>query len=615
MNKKDILFPYDEVRKGQEDFIADVNNAILFNGRLLGSVPTGVGKTVSVLSPLLSFVLDRSYCGFFLTPKHTQHRLAINTLRLIKEKYKIKFNAVDFIGKRFMCGQGGVSVLSNGEFHEYCRDIREKGTCDFYNNCTNKKSSAKRELLIERLKEMGPLHVEDVCRLCIDEGFCPFEISCLIAKSAKIIIGDYYHVLSTGVRDALFLKINKSLDKSILIFDEGHNIISRVRDLMTVNLSSFILDNAIREAGNFHYDEYADVLNELKNKLENLNRDKLSIEINENLVKKQDFVFNEQYIKDFSIIADEVREVKKRSFIGLVGNFLEAWLGGETGYARILQRGFLKSGKVNISLSYRCLDPSLITKKIIDEAYSVIVMSGTLLPLEMYRDLLGFSDVKMREYDNPFPVENKLSLIVPNISTKFTKRNEEMYKRIANEVSEIVNAVPGNVAVFFPSYNILKEVDRFTVIKKTGFYERQGLTKEERDEVIEKFKSHKDRGGVLFGVSGGSFSEGIDLIGDYLKGVIIVGLPLSRPDVETKELIKYYDNKFSKGWDYGYILPGMTKAIQASGRCIRSETDKGVIIFLDERYVWDMYNRCFPKDWDIKVSKLPVERIGRFFGI
>ena len=141
------------------------------------------------------------------------------------------------------------------------------------------------------------------------------------------------------------------------------------------------------------------------------------------------------------------------------------------------------------------------------------------------------------------------------------------------------------------------------------------LTKEERDEVIEKFKSYKDKGGVLLGVSGGSFSEGIDLIGDYLKGVIIVGLPLARPDVETKELIKYYDEKFSKGWDYGYILPGMTKAIQASGRCIRSETDKGVIIFLDERYVWDMYNKCFPRDWDIKVSKLPVERIKRFFGI
>jgi len=190
-----------------------------------------------------------------------------------------------------------------------------------------------------------------------------------------------------------------------------------------------------------------------------------------------------------------------------------------------------------------------------------------------------------------------------------------MYKKIANEIAEVANSVPGNVAVFFPSYYLLKEVDKFVtpLLKKTSFYEVQGMSKEEKSEVLEKFKKYKDHGGVLFGVSGGSFSEGIDLIGDLLKGVIVVGLPLAKPDVETKELINYYDDKFSKGWDYGYTLPAMTKAIQAAGRCIRSETDKGIVVFLDERYSWDMYSKCFPKDWDVKITKLPKDRIDRFF--
>jgi DNA excision repair protein ERCC-2 len=112
---------------------------------------------------------------------------------------------------------------------------------------------------------------------------------------------------------------------------------------------------------------------------------------------------------------------------------------------------------------------------------------------------------------------------------------------------------------------------------------------------------------------GGNFGEGIDLPGDYLKGVIIVGLPLQRPDLETEALIKYYDDKFKKGWDYGYLFPAFNRALQSAGRCIRSETDKGVIIFLDERYTWKNYNRCFPPSWSLKTTLLYEKMIEDFF--
>ena len=143
--------------------------------------------------------------------------------------------------------------------------------------------------------------------------------------------------------------------------------------------------------------------------------------------------------------------------------------------------------------------------------------------------------------------------------------------------------------------------------------EKQNLSKEEKEKILDEFKKNKDKGSVLLAVSTGNFGEGIDLPGDFLKGVVIVGLPLSKPDLETQELIKYYDNKFGKGWDYGYLVPAMNKCLQSAGRCIRSETDRGVIVFLDERFAWPNYNRFFPKG-EVEVSTDYLEKIDGFFG-
>lgn len=131
--------------------------------------------------------------------------------------------------------------------------------------------------------------------------------------------------------------------------------------------------------------------------------------------------------------------------------------------------------------------------------------------------------------------------------------------------------------------------------------------------MLDSFKSYKDAGAVLLAASAGSFGEGIDLMGDFLKGVVIVGMPLTKPDLETEELIKYYDMKYAKGWDYGYIMPAIITTMQNAGRCIRSETDRGVIVFLDERYLWAGYRKCFPKEWCMKVSANPREEIEQFY--
>jgi len=313
-------------------------------------------------------------------------------------------------------------------------------------------------------------------------------------------------------------------------------------------------------------------------------------------------------------MANAVREVQNVSYIGAVAAFLEAWLGSDEGFTRIISTKKLKDRTDMITLSYRCLDPSLVAAPVISGAHSTIMMSGTLTPTSMYRELFGINSEEM-VLKSPFPQENRMNLIIPKTSTKYEARSQEQYKDIAKVLIDINMNVDGCVAIYYPSYYLMGEITKYldTKVSKTVFTENPGMTKSEKQEFLQNFSAYKSKGAILNAVITGSFAEGIDLPG-ILKAVVVVGLPLQKPDLETKSLIEYYDKKFNKGWDYGYLFPAFTKTIQAAGRCIRSETDKGVIIFLDERYSWNNYYRCFPSTWKIRVSLLYEDLIKDFFG-
>jgi len=205
-------------------------------------------------------------------------------------------------------------------------------------------------------------------------------------------------------------------------------------------------------------------------------------------------------------------------------------------------------------------------------------------------------------------------LVVPRTTSKFTQRSDAQFKAIAEHCGRIANALPGCVAFFFPSYQIRDTVNNYfsTLCTKTVFLEQPNMTKEQKQDFLDRFKKYQTSGAALLAVAAGSFGEGIDLPG-VLKGVVVVGLPLDRPDLETQQLIDYYEKKYGKGWDYGYTMPALTKTMQNAGRCIRTETDRGVIIFLDERYAWPRYFMCFPTDWKLKISIEPLAEIKKFF--
>lgn len=612
-----LLFPHDTVRESQEQLIKDIQEAIDNKKHIIAHAPTGLGKTAASLAPALTYAIKNDLTVFFLTSRHTQHLIAIETLKEIKEKHGADLLAVDIIGKKWMCTVPAIDLLSSFEFTEYCKKQREDENCEYYNNLKVKgKLSPKAQKLLEEIKTLNPCHTGKLIQLCREQNMCPYEITMLLASQANIVVADYNYIFNPSIRETFFKKSDNILEKSLVIVDEGHNLPLRVREMLTHNLNSMTLKNAIKEAEKFQYNETADIMKDLLNILVNLS-DK-----DEELIDKDDFIDQVNAVRDYdAVIADlefiaaEVRGKQKRSFIGSIAQFLVKWQGPDEGFARIFAKTFTKRGE-SLTLSYRCLDPSMITAPVIKEIHSVILMSGTLTPTAMYKDILGFpEDTLEREYPSPFPDENRLNLVIPDTTTKYTKRTEDMYRRIAEITANIVNAVPGNTAIFFPSYYLRDHVNKyFTFLaKKTTLVEQPGLTKEDKIELLNKFKDYKKVGSVLLGVYSGSFGEGIDLPGDLLKSVIVVGLPLNKPDLETQQLIRYYDEQFGKGWDYGYLFPAMNRCFQSAGRCIRSETDRGVIVFLDERFTWPNYFRTFPVDWKLKISKDYIPSITGFF--
>ncbi|MCH8067501.1 MAG: ATP-dependent DNA helicase [Nanoarchaeota archaeon] len=632
----EILFPHDKIRKVQDTVINDVYDAIKNKKNIIIHAPTGIGKTASVLAPTLSYSMDKDITIFFLTSRQTQHKIAVDTLKQIKKKHGNNFGVADIIGKRWMCLQE-VEGLNSGDFIDYCKKLRDEDQCEYYVN-TRKKSmrpTVVAEQNLNELKVLGPMHVEELITNCEKPKLCPYEMVSLLAKDAKVIIADYNAIFNSSIRDSLFSRINKKLENCIIIVDEGHNLPARARELLTAKLSTFIIDRALKEANKFEFFNVLPMLKNLKDIFNELGFD-LNFNKEEKLVRKYEFVDKinengnyEEYVNELNNTSDLIKEKQKQSYVGSIGKFLEAWLNEDKGFARILSKDFNN----NLILNYRCLDPSLVTKDVIERSYSTIIMSGTLTPTFMYKDILGFDNTIEKVYNNPFPKNNRLCLIVPETTTKFTRRNDAEYRKIAEVCNKIVNKINGNTILFFPSYNLRDKVYKsfYDICSKKMLIEKQNLSKEEKEKILKEFKENKDKGAVLLAVAAGNFGEGIDLPGDFLKGVVIIGLPLEKPDLETKELIDYYEEKYGRGarkptdansvsgtnsvgFDYGYIFPAITKCLQNAGRCIRSETDKGVIVFLDERFAWENYHRCLPVDMDFKISKVYEERIEKFFG-
>lgn len=612
--KPNLTFPHPTIRASQDELINDIRYALQDRKHLIADAPTGLGKTIAALFPAIEYAKNNDKTVFFLTSRHSQHKMAVETLQSIGG-----ISAVDIVGKKWLCSHD-VQDMDSSMFSNFCYAMLKDNMCKYYKNFRKKGNiTSEAENMILKLGK-NPHHSEDAKKLA-SSRFCTFEVLMEMAKSSDVVVGDYYHIFSAN-GEKFFKRMSKALDNSVIIVDEAHNLPARIRKNLSSKISTRTIDLAKKENQKFGLG-VGKYINYVEDAIGSVARQKLLTK-NESFIEKHELVSAiekfcslKELVVLFTAAGEKVFENdRSKSFIDKLASFLASWAGDDYGYARIICREKILD-KDHVSVYYNCMDPSFVSKSVISESYSTILMSGTLSPMQMYRDLLGMEEARtiMKTYASPFPKENRLNIIAKGITTRYKERNPETYARIARTVALCTTNIRNNVAVFFPSYEIMKKIRAILdgKLEKQMFMELQGMTKEERKVLQDEFALNHRKGAVLFGVLAGSFSEGIDLPGDRLNGVVVVGLPLEKPTMMVKALIDYYQQRFGKGREYGYVYPAMIKVMQAAGRCIRTENDVGVCVFGDERFSWGSYKSIFPETWDFTVTERPELEIRKFF--
>ncbi|MBC5792655.1 MAG: ATP-dependent DNA helicase [Nanohaloarchaea archaeon] len=606
------LFPFSEVREKQDELIEKVEEAIDREGSVVAHAPTGLGKTAGSITPALEYAKQNDKKVFFVTPRHSQHQIAIETARKINEKHDETVSSVDLIGKSHLCeGEAGI----RGQEGPDCP--RHDNTFTEAHELTDEARNR-----IKEFKNQG-LTAEEVKKRCTD--VCPYQILMHMTAEADLVVADYFHIFHPGVREIVFEKAGIDLNDTIIIVDEAHNLPSRTRSLFSSSVTIPQIKKAQTEAEKFGYYREQEYLEQLDRAINRIARDKLGQTSHEETLEKttlkepvESFYDYDELILDLENVAEEVEDEQERSYCANVAEFLDHWNGEDKGFVRCIKRARTSGGNREIRINYSCLDPQISTKEPLNKSFSSVLMSGTLTPQQMYIDLTGLEEEQTEKvsFESPFPKENQISLVIPTLTTKYEERDDSMRQKYAWYLAKSFESVDGNCGVFFPSYSMMYKVKELleTRTDRKLFIEDRSMDKEEKQEVLDDFAARKgEKDSVLLGVAAGSFGEGVDYPGEVLKGVFVVGLPLQRPDLETKELIDFYDELFGKGWDYGYSYPAMNRAIQAAGRCIRSKTDEGVIVYMDKRYDWSNYRKVFPPGTSLKSTKAPWKEIEEFF--
>ncbi len=610
-----VFFPYDSLRAEQSKLIKDIFESVQNRKVLLAHAPTGLGKTVSSLAPTIVFALENKLKIFFLTPKISQHEIVLETINLMNEKFGLDIKAVDLVGKKQLCLDPFLSHVSVG-FYDACSKKKKEGKCRYYNNAKGKtfkqkKSAAQRKAVV--LKEFNKSHLL-MKEECFVSELCPYEILLEQCKGADVVIADYSHLFNDDIRENILGSAKISLDKIILIVDEAHNLSERIRDMYTVSVTSESIAQAEKEARSTANFDVELITKDIGKEIVSLGK-RLSLDRNEGFVDEIELAMLKKIGKDSLEKIEEAalvymakRQIEKCFLMGLV-EFIEILLMKKEAPLYFVER------KNSLALTITPMDVSVFSGKVINGAHSALLMSGTLLPLGMYADILGIKNHISMEYVSPFPKENRLNLFVDKTTTKYTQRTDLQYKEIADVINAVVPKVPGNTIAFFPSFELMEKISPYISVSRKILRQEREQTSQDKTSLIHNFKLlGASFGGLLLAVSGGSIAEGIDFPGEHLSAAIIVGVPFAKVSLQTNALIKFYEHKFGKGWEYAYNAPAISKAVQAAGRVIRTEKDTGVCIFLDKRFSDKRYEKFFPKDFDAKKTLFPEKDVQKFFG-
>jgi DNA excision repair protein ERCC-2 len=586
-------FPHEEARPGQKIMIDAVRQTLETGGNLLAEAPTGSGKTAASLYPALAHGLAAGRQVVFLTSKTLQQKMAVSVLRGLNRDGA--FRTAQIRAKEKMCAND--RVLCHEDFCPYARDYPAK---------------MERSRILDRLRERNA-HYDPatVFAEAKQEKVCPFEVQLELARCADAIVADYNYVFDPGA--ALGHLDREGLGAAILLVDEAHNLADRARGIFSPEL----LEAAFRDVAGRLLLQPGELFGELTRIMEGA-----ATVLRESAP--------EEAIAEVEPPAAALRELWKQwepAFIGYL-----SWKRGTKlalaedpivdlhfawqrfmAILNLFGPGFAcVAGKRpdGVRLALICLDPARAIAPIFRAAASSILFSATLSPVEVTRRTLGLEKERTAALalPPPFPRENRKVMILPQVRTTFAARVKN-FGTIAGLIAEMSDAQGGNVLVLFPSYEFLEQVaGRMPGTGAALVVQRPNQAEREREAIFKTLASAPRDGVLLFAVLGGMYAEGVDYPGELLTGVYVVSPALPRVSFERELLRRYFEETEQAGFEYAYLQPGMTRVIQAAGRLIRNETDRGVIALLCQRFLQEPYVSRLPRDW---YDESPLELIAR----
>lgn len=570
-------FPY---REGQRDLVASVYRTILRKKKLFIQAPTGVGKTMATVFPAVRAVGEGlGEKIFYLTAKTIMRTVAEQAFSLLKEK-GLLYKTITLTAKEKIC---------------FCEEAEcNPDACPYAKGHFDRVNDAVFDLIThsgdwsrEVLEEQAKKHM-----------VCPFEMSLDVSDWADAVICDYNYAFDPQAHLKRFFS-ESGKGEYLFLIDEAHNLVERGREMYSASL-------------------YKEDLLEVRKmvKAEDPKLAKGLSECNQQFLELKRVCEHYQILKSVSHIAlklmnvlskledylEECKDAEKKKrvldFYFAVRSFLNIHDIMDENY--VIFSEMMEDGRFQIKLF--CVNPAVNLQNYLEQGNSTIFFSATLLPVHYYKKLLSVEKDDYAVYaHSSFPQENKFLFIGTDVSTRYTRRGESTYQRFARYIAVMAEQKKGNYMAFFPSYRFLEEVH--TCFLECVDHEVDSICQvsymdeEQREEFLEEFEQEREKSLVAFCVMGGIFSEGIDLTDDKLIGAVIAGTGLPQVCTEREILKQYFNAADMDGFDYAYLYPGMNKVLQSAGRVIRTESDRGVILLLDDRFRAMRYREVFPREW------------------
>lgn len=574
---KEAEFPY-PYREGQRELVTSVYRTILRKKKLFIQAPTGVGKTMATIFPAVKAVGEGLGDKiFYLTAKTITRTVAEQAFQILK-KNGLQYKVATLTAKEKIC---------------FCEKAEcNPDACPYAKGHFDRVNDAVYEM-ITTMEEMSRENIETQAK---KHNVCPFEMGLDVSLWVDAIICDYNYVFDPNAHLKRFFSEGKKGEYLFLI-DEAHNLVERGREMYSAVLYK---EEFLRMKKAVRYESV-----KLTRQLEGCNQMLLEMKRECQTYKEYNSISHfalkllnvmnglQKLLEEREQVDEEVLE-----FYFHVRNFLNIYEEVDENYVVYTE---LEEGG-DFKLKLFCVNPAVKLQNFLSQGNSTVFFSATLLPIRYYKKLLSVETDDYAVYaHSPFKEANRLLVLGQDVSTKYTRRRYEMYERFAIYIKNVMQAKPGNYLVFFPSYRFMEEVretfERYRTEEMCCMMQEQNMNEQDREAFLQAFEAERKGSLAGFCVMGGIFSEGIDLTKERLIGAMIVGTGLPQVCNEREILKQYFDRHGENGFDYAYLYPGMNKVLQAAGRVIRTEEDKGVIALLDDRFVGRRYLEIFPREW------------------